>query len=781
MQYIQLQGQVAAELDLPINGAYNLFIDTADNSIKAKDGEGNLTGGGNSLTQITKTQLDQHISAGELTPGNFYKITGVSSGSDSRYIQEGGTTIILQAATTSSLNPRGVGLFWNPKYYNPNTDLGEYEVWHDTFAFTTDRYITGEFFDMEETINLDAPSNIILRPNILDNTMLARVNFSTSASFFLDEENYPISFESDNTAITGSLTGFNNAPPPFTSGSKVIWGGRVWQNLNGEIGSHDGQWTIAGPEWEVLPYNSTDYDLVADIIEYDYQNDIISYRKDVLHNIEVTSNFEWADDSGDNGIRQFPWGHPQIYNVSLENTATADFVNFDNSNRIHGLHMKRGSRFEANYWGKNNYFNDIFGDADSDIENLSLGRYATISNIRLGINSTIGGQSSLYIVGNDGDTITDITMGTNCDIYGMNMYQYSQIDEITMDTNASIYTMNMYDESYIRDLDMSMNSSLHDISMGNNSDMYNITLDADSYIANINLDADAQIHTTTLGRSSYIDYSSIGRNCSMYEISLGLDSYINCTNLYNSSNLSSNINSITLGDNSNLVSVALYGGTYLQDINTSNNCGIGDLIITGSDSYISDFQLEQNAGFGNLTVDGSQSGSVSFDNFKLGQDNGFGGSTYTSSMSNVTIERAFNNFEANNLIAGVTASFGSGFGWSDAIALNSLDSNKSFQILDTTGWDASESTLNYYLAGGDFDGQTIKFFMTSDGSNIDTNAGNLRIWLNTFSTMDNFSSIETQQPWYPFSQNTNYGAIRVDIPQCIWMGGRWIIDNDSWD
>ena len=61
MQYIQLQGQVAETLDLPLEGSYNLFIDTSDNTIKAKDFEGNLTGGGNSLTELTKAQLDDAI------------------------------------------------------------------------------------------------------------------------------------------------------------------------------------------------------------------------------------------------------------------------------------------------------------------------------------------------------------------------------------------------------------------------------------------------------------------------------------------------------------------------------------------------------------------------------------------------------------------------------------------------------------------------------------------------------------------------------------------------
>jgi hypothetical protein len=57
MQYIQLQGQVAAELDTPLAGGFNLFVDASDNTIRVKDSEGNLTGGVISLVEITRAEL----------------------------------------------------------------------------------------------------------------------------------------------------------------------------------------------------------------------------------------------------------------------------------------------------------------------------------------------------------------------------------------------------------------------------------------------------------------------------------------------------------------------------------------------------------------------------------------------------------------------------------------------------------------------------------------------------------------------------------------------------
>ncbi len=74
MQYIQLQGQVAEALDTPFAGGFNLFIDTADGTIKAKDSEGNLTSAGGGLVDTTYNGLTASLDGGLLTPGTYYKI-----------------------------------------------------------------------------------------------------------------------------------------------------------------------------------------------------------------------------------------------------------------------------------------------------------------------------------------------------------------------------------------------------------------------------------------------------------------------------------------------------------------------------------------------------------------------------------------------------------------------------------------------------------------------------------------------------------------------------------
>ena len=773
MQYIQLQGQVAETLDSPINGAFNLFIDTADGTIKAKDSDGNLTGGGTSLTELTYNQLTASIDSGSLTPGAFYKITQASTSSNNSWttFEEGGSTIILQAATTSSISKRGIGLFHNPNYDSAS-------VWDNTFVLQmqTNTYSTDTFFNMGETINCDGTSDVILRPNVIDTSAIVVVDNYHSASFFADLENYPIAFTGSNTGITGSFIGvFSSAS--YAIGDKVIWGGRVWENLSGSIGWEDGSYDLNAEDWVKVPYQSGLYTLVADEIEFDIEMNYIQYRKDIKKNVEVAQTY----DADEGIIKQFPWGHPNIKNVSLENTSTNGLINFHNSNTIDGLYMKHGSRFEANYWGKGNTFSDIYGDVDSDIESLSLGHGCDIRKIRLGINSTIGGSGTIFIAGNDGgNALYGITMDNDSDIYDIELYQYASMHNLTIGMNSGIYAMNIYNDAGVYDCNLEMNSRIAYTSMGRNSSIYQIELQPDSYIENFNMDYQSQMHHIRLGGSSYLEYMSLGKNCSISEIDLGLDCGSFCNNLYESAGNESSITAISLGSNSNFDNINLYPGTYIQNINGSDNSGFNQLTITGSNSYIANFEIEQNGGFGGFTIDGT-SEPVTFNTFKIGQDSGFGGlGNVITTNTNVTIERGFNNFQANEFRLGITGSFG----WNDIGSMPSLDSSKTFHILDTTGWDAATSDLNYYLPNGSYDGHTVKFFLTGYGANMTgTNIGRLRIWCN-MGLPSNVTSAGGNNPWYPFSKydtGLNQYVVRPDVPTAIWLNNKWIIDNDNWD
>jgi hypothetical protein len=105
MQYIQLQGQSSSDLDSPINGAFNLFIDTTDGFIKSKDSEGNITIAGGGLVEVTYSELSSSFATGSLTPGTYYKITDFKTCYDQPNYDVSGNTIEVGNYKTGSVSP----------------------------------------------------------------------------------------------------------------------------------------------------------------------------------------------------------------------------------------------------------------------------------------------------------------------------------------------------------------------------------------------------------------------------------------------------------------------------------------------------------------------------------------------------------------------------------------------------------------------------------------------------------------------------------------------------
>ena len=105
MQYIQLQGQVAADLDSPLEGGFNLFIDTTDGSIKSKDSEGNISSAAGGLIETTYNQLTSSLESGSLTPGAYYKINDFKTCYDQPNYNYDGSTITTGNYKTGSLSP----------------------------------------------------------------------------------------------------------------------------------------------------------------------------------------------------------------------------------------------------------------------------------------------------------------------------------------------------------------------------------------------------------------------------------------------------------------------------------------------------------------------------------------------------------------------------------------------------------------------------------------------------------------------------------------------------
>jgi hypothetical protein len=106
MQYIQLQGQVGSTLDTPLEGGFNLFIDTNDGSIKSKDSLGNISStGGGGVVETTYNQLTASLDGGSLTPGTYYKISDFRTCYDQPNYDAFGAPITTGNYKTGSVSP----------------------------------------------------------------------------------------------------------------------------------------------------------------------------------------------------------------------------------------------------------------------------------------------------------------------------------------------------------------------------------------------------------------------------------------------------------------------------------------------------------------------------------------------------------------------------------------------------------------------------------------------------------------------------------------------------
>lgn len=174
----------------------------------------------------------------------------------------GGTEITFVTDINSKLNKKGIGKFYNPKYDQNFVGFG---IWSNLSSFVATP--TGGTWIKEENITGQNGATGKLFTTILGTKFIAL---------------------SGDWSVVTSITGdFSGATATIASvvqqncsvDSKIIWGGKVWENLNGNVGSATNQFTL-NSEWQVVNYNSTDYNIVYDEIEYDIENDLITYRTD---------------------------------------------------------------------------------------------------------------------------------------------------------------------------------------------------------------------------------------------------------------------------------------------------------------------------------------------------------------------------------------------------------------------------------------------------------------------------------------------------------------------
>ena len=230
-----------------------------------------INGGGGGGGQIaftkTKAEIDALIAANDLVAGALYEITGVhptlyDDGTTS------GTTVYLRAISGSELEVQGMGKFYNPKY---NQSIDGFGIW-DNKMYGTFSNIVGVFdYQGKEAVTANnAATGVLLADGMIQ---FVSGDWSTATSI-----------TGDASGATANIADF--VSPSYGIGDKVIWGGYSWTNVNGNVGASVDVLNLDA-EWTKNVYDTTNYNIAYDVIEYDYANDMIIRRYEKESNVDV--------------------------------------------------------------------------------------------------------------------------------------------------------------------------------------------------------------------------------------------------------------------------------------------------------------------------------------------------------------------------------------------------------------------------------------------------------------------------------------------------------------
>ena len=337
MQYIQLQGQVASTLDTPINGAYNLFIDTSDNLIKVKDENGNLIGGGSSISEITFSELNDLWDGGNLTPGQYYKITDYQTFYDQPNWDAAGQAIttgnyksgsveplVVFATSDNTLSPYAYSLDWPRDTIKYDISVTQTEV--------TNGLAKGRIYE-----RIDEAGN-------RTDYDWRSVQFKRYTQYYA-QNTYGGKVTVSTNDITGSIIGIGtNFSNDFEAGDVI----GIYNTSTSKIGGFDFYQVVAVSGSNYMSITGSYYNTISDTY-YSYGSSYSGYSPFQTNTVSVgneeTEYYTFgSNDPSDNG-----W-----YNNYLGDNNDYDLFRLSNN-------VFRGGAYRDNYFGSNvegNTFND---------------------------------------------------------------------------------------------------------------------------------------------------------------------------------------------------------------------------------------------------------------------------------------------------------------------------------------------------------------------------------------------------------------------------------------
>ena len=598
------------------NGEYSFpFADGTSGQTLVTDGAGTLSwaaagGGGQIAFTKTKAEIDALIAGNDLVKNALYEITGVhptlyDDGTTS------GTTVYLRAISGSELEVQGMGMFYNPKY---NQAVDGFGIW-DNKMYGTLSNVVGVFdYLNKESVTADNSATGL----ILADGMIQWVSGDWSVA---------VSITGSVSGATADITGF--VTPTYSIGDKVIWGGYSWTNVNGNIGASVDVLNLDA-EWTKNVYDTTNYNIAYDVIEYDYANDMIIRRFEKESNVDVKCSKAQYDFFVDNygiiyhaiSVQQFgnefkisiskgqlnidvDNGYNESVNFSGEYQNNLTFgsgayqqnLTFDISAFQNNLTFDISAFQSYLTFGSGAYQNNLTFGSGAYQNNLTFGSGAYQNNLTFG-----SGAYQEYLTFDSGAYQNNLTFGSdtyqgyltfgiyayqNNLTFGSDTYQgyltfgsSANQQNITFGIGAWQYYLTFGDGAYQTNLTFGNGANQTNLTFGSSANQQNITFGISAWQYYLTFGGAANQGNLTFGNGAYQSYLTFGIYA--YQHKLTFDSGAYQQNLtfaentqldYNNQTLNSNIQYVSFRTKAVIVpnlssATYIYDNTLLKDIYT---------------------------------------------------------------------------------------------------------------------------------------------------------------------------------------------------------------------
>lgn len=265
--------------------------------------------GGGGIVDITRSDLIIARNDSALVPGTKYKITDSLQG----YVYSlSSMPVIMEAVSSNQFQLYSTGLFYTVQYDKSDKYWG---IWNLIVNAQLTNFSGQGYFYNGETIQSDTGAT----GQYYGQQMIVWTGGNWAGS----------------TSVTGQWSGTNATisnsgsiiQPNYNSGTFVRWGGQIWENISGSIGSDvsgsygfPNGYVLSPSDWQV--YTSSEspsfYNSTPDLVIYDLDKDIITYREDSLGNkiYEGESVINYPPLKPYSNIFKFQWGSSTDYSLN---------------------------------------------------------------------------------------------------------------------------------------------------------------------------------------------------------------------------------------------------------------------------------------------------------------------------------------------------------------------------------------------------------------------------------------------------------------------------------